>query len=169
MRVLVTGPRTLKDDAEPAIEAALLEVTAGSPGRHTLVHGGADGGDKITARVAYRLGWVVERHRPDWTAPCRQECDHGPRRRNPYGPGTICQAAGDYRSDHMVALGAEVCVALLLRCTKPRCPNGPVPHDTHGTAHCAAKAAEAGIPVHPVRFGPAVVEQGDLFAAGEVS
>lgn len=139
MRVLITGSREVTDDDEAAVEKALLDAVDSRPGPHTLVHGGAKGADTIAARVAYRLGWTVERHRADWAAECRTECDHGGRRPNKYGPGTMCPAQGNYRNAKMVDLGADVCVAVFKRGAANK-----------GTSDCKSRAVSADIDVKPV-------------------
>lgn len=57
-RVLFTGARQWskqRDDILPYLEATLLAVAAGVPDgeRLTLVHGGADGGDRLWMRLAH--------------------------------------------------------------------------------------------------------------------
>lgn len=134
MRVLVTGSRTFTDP-EP-IHHALTEAarTAASLGEPlTVVHGGAHrGADYIAAQWAaarVRDGWqvVIEPHPADWDR--------------------LGQRAGMVRNTHMVAAGADLCIAFIRecessKCTRPR-PHGS--HGSHGATHCAELAAEAGI------------------------
>lgn len=134
MRVLVTSSRELRDSDEPALEAALHEAVGDAPGRHTVTHGGARGGDKLYARIATRLGWLVVRRRAYWEAKCLPECDHGERPRNRYGPGTMCPAQGIYRNARMVAEGHDVAVAVFATWAR-----------NAGTADCVRRIREAGI------------------------
>jgi hypothetical protein len=136
MRILVTGSRDLR--SVEAVKAALLEVTAGHRGPHTLVHGNARGADQIAAVVARRLGWQIEPHPANWAAPCRPECEKGHRRAR--GNGTeYCPAAGVYRNQQMVDLGADVCVAFLVAGA------GNV-----GTRDCISRAKTASLKVREV-------------------
>lgn len=57
----------------------------------------------------------------------------------------------------MVQLGADICVAFGMPCTRPACVNVPPDpgwpyHVSHGTGHCAEYAEARGIPVR--RFTP---------------
>lgn len=139
-RLLFTGSRTLGWDVEPLIRDLILAAW----GRHgrwddppILVSGAcphgktAPGGDLIAERVAEDLGMVVERHPADWSAPCQVTCRPGHRHRTPTGRST-CPAAGLYRSDRMVALGASECIAVIR-------------NRSRGARHCADAARAAGI------------------------
>jgi len=149
MRVLVCGSRTWTD-----IDAVFGSLDLLADKAHELnepmvvVHGAAkDGADAMAdrwVRERRMLGWpvVAERHPAKWWE---------------YGQG-----AGKIRNSEMVQLGADACVAFLGPCVKDRCKE-PKPHPSHGTVDCAAKAAEAGIPVTPVerwREEPAGVDGG---------
>lgn len=133
-RVLVTGSREVRDSDAPAIEQALLTAVGDAAGWHTLTHGGARGADKLAAGVATRLGWLVKRRRAFWSAACVPECTHGPRAKNPSGPGDICQDAGKHRNSRMVREGHDVAVAVFATWAR----NG-------GTADCVKKIRAAGI------------------------
>ena len=88
----MTGSRDWDDEA--AVRTALIEVTAGRPGPHVVVHGACPtGGDAIADRIAAELGLTVERHPARWRR---------------YG-----RSAGYRRNAEMVALGAEVCLAFI--------------------------------------------------------
>lgn len=52
----------------------------------------------------------------------------------------------------MVNLGADYCLAGEMPCESKKCRK-PKPHDTHGTAHCAGLAGDAGIPVEWITLG----------------
>lgn len=127
MRVLVTGSRSWRGH-EP-VHAALDELLAAHPGM-VLVHGAcAQGVDAIADRWATLRGLPasrVERHPAQWRR---------------YG-----RSAGLRRNEHMVRLGADVCLAFIGECVKPGCDR-PRPHGSHGATHCADLAQAAGIPV----------------------
>jgi hypothetical protein len=142
-RILFAGSRGLTWDHEPYVLRALHEawVQIGEPEQGVvLVHGDcpADrdipGGDVIATDIATRLGWQIERHPADWDAPCRPTCNHGPRRYARRTGSYYCPAMGVYRTDAMVALGADVCVTV---------NRG----DSSGTRHCTESAKAAGIPI----------------------
>jgi hypothetical protein len=108
-RVLVTGSRTWTDNtliAEHLRRAADLFPAA------VLVHGDCHGADRIAAAIWRRWGLPTEAHPADWAT-------HGRR-------------AGHLRNAHMVALGADVCLAFI-RDTSP------------GATACARLAERAGI------------------------
>jgi hypothetical protein len=134
--LLFTGSRAL-DPSNPehvaTVERLLLEVTDGQDGPHKLREGGAPGGDTIARKLAHGWGWGVDTVRADWKAPCRETCDHGPRLRGHDGRER-CPAAGNYRNQAMVDLGADVGVAVPLRGAK-----------NAGTRDCYKRAAAAGI------------------------
>lgn len=144
MIVLVTGSRKLKADALPTIYEALGEVTKGHEAPHTLIHGAAEGADTLTAYAARQLGWTIRPRPASWYAPCTDDCDHGPRRRDKR-ERLYCPAQGGYRNQAMVdevvaeveaGNGPAVCVVLWKR--------GAV---HKGTPDCLQRAAQAGIMV----------------------
>lgn len=110
MRILVTGSRTW-DRPLPIASALLIE--SGAREDVTLVHGGARGADLMAYNAALAFGWKVEVHNADWDT-------HGKR-------------AGLIRNQHMVDLGADLCIAFSR-------------NNSRGTAHCALAAEAAGIP-----------------------
>ena len=162
-RELVTGSRMYGDLG--AIHAVMIEAQAGRrPGQMTLVHGACPprhphtkrpipwtvakrlprleqsclrGADWLAAWLAAQLGWVVEPHPAGWEAACRATCQPGHRRGGRHG--SICPAAGDYRNDDMVALGAARCDGFLLPCRDPACHRAE-PHGTHGSSDCLDRA-----------------------------
>jgi len=131
MRILVTGSRDWTN--RNAIGHALMDgyrqwwsKTHPDPGENdwmmtmvqdgvTLVHGDCRGADRIAADWARQLGWTVEPHPADWK---------------------MGKAAGRWRNQHMVKLGADVCLAFYLTGA-----------ENSGTQDCVAKATEADIPV----------------------
>ncbi len=130
MRVLVTGSRDWTDRnviAQALLDARDKPPAGATPGRMVLVSGACPtGADRLAEQLADRWDWQVERHPADWAS-------HG-------------KAAGFRRNEHMVALGADVCLAFLGPCSSASCRE-PRPHGSHGTKHCAGKAADAGVVV----------------------
>ena len=57
----------------------------------TIVHGNAQGADRIAAQEAEKAGMLIERHDAQW--------------------GTYGKAAGPIRNAHMASLGADLCIA----------------------------------------------------------
>lgn len=141
-RILVTGSRAWSSTLQMRriIGAAIEEFGPGV----TLVHGNAQGADRLAALAADWFGATTEEHDADWSGPCRPECDHGPRPKR-YGR-SYCPAAGDYRNQLMVDLGAVVCLAFLVPPSVSPCK---------GTRDCAARAKRAGIPVRDFAQGDA--------------
>lgn len=113
-RALLTGSRTW---TLPLLRDVLLLL----PEQATLVHGAAKGADSLGDQVWGRwLNRRVEQH------PL------------PEGWWRINRRAGFDRNDHMVALGADVCLACI------RAYSG-------GATHCANRAEAAGIPTFRFR------------------
>ena len=157
-RILVTGSRTFKDfdfarmvfaEALPAIE----------PGRdYVFVHGDcSEGLDAMVDPFCQREAWWVdnaggalyaEAHpvtRADWDR-CAPDCDPRPQHRRTRRDGsTYCPAAALRRDAHMVDLGADICLAFIDPCAKPKCRK-PKPHGSHGATYTADLAEKAGIP-----------------------
>lgn len=127
MRILVTGSRSWTD-REAIFRALLATGVKGFPNddyQRVLVSGGCPtGADALAESVAQRMSWTVERHPANWGA-------HG-------------RAAGFRRNAEMVALGADVCLAFLMPCSKRGCTE-PQPHSSHGAGGCAQLAMRAGI------------------------
>jgi hypothetical protein len=118
-----------------SVFTALNSVLASLPPDRTMVvvHGACpQGADWIAHRWVLDHPQVVEDPFPaKWSA--------------------VGRRAGILRNREMVEAGADLCFAFGMRCT--RCdPNDPH-HVTHGTAHCARIAWEAGI--HTRHFGTA--------------
>lgn len=90
LRILVTGSRfaTFEQHGQKITEA--LQVASREEGV-TLVHGAAQGVDRICARIGAGWGWTIEPHPAQWTT-------HG-------------KAAGPLRNMEMVDLGADVLLA----------------------------------------------------------
>ncbi|WP_431728639.1 hypothetical protein [Verrucosispora sp. TAA-831] len=83
---------------------------------------------------------VEEPHPANWAASCRPECRHGGRRI--HGDRSSCRAAGDYRNQAMVDLGADAGLAFW---------DGR----SNGTRHCIRALEAAAIPTRVIR--PATV------------
>lgn len=137
-RALVAGPR---DWPVPSMVWSALNdarhqaLTAGRP--LVVVNGACPGG--------------ADSHASQWVAVARQfttgviEEAH-PAQGHPtqdFGPWP---AAGPRRNAYMVGLGADVLLAFIGPCTRPRCRR-PRPHPSHGTSGCIDLAEQAGIPV----------------------
>lgn len=155
-RILVTASRkwpehmadVIEDELDRQVEWAVKNI----PGvQIQLVHGNARGGDRMADRWAYRrraMRWPVlepERHPAKWHDPCRAECMPGHRRQDKPAPNrpasrdefTICPMQGFYRNDHMVLLGADVCLSFVY--------NG-----SRGARQCERSARLAGIRTVPI-------------------
>jgi hypothetical protein len=132
-RILVTGSQDWADRG--SVHRVLKVLWTLAPGA-VLVSGACPRGADALAEAAWRdLGGEVERHRPQWDR---------------YG-----RAAGMRRSEEMVHLGADICVAFGMPCTRPACASrAPDPgwpyHVSHGTGHCARYAEARGIEVRRV-------------------
>lgn len=118
-RVLITGSRHATDAEHrelisEAIQKAVGHIRACDMDRVILVHGNQRGVDLIAADIVTRWAWPIQVEAHDAR-------DFG-----------SWPAAGPRRNEHMVRLGANVCLAF------------PAP-DSRGTWDCARKAADAGI------------------------
>jgi len=116
-RLLVTGSRAWRDKAiiGDAMET-LRDFFGVEDSDMCLVHGGADGADKIAAQWAKMLGWKEEPHilmAGDW------------RKFGKY--------AGPRRNQQMVDTYPDICLAFIL-------------HRSRGATHCLGLARANGIP-----------------------
>ncbi|MFE0039389.1 SLOG family protein [Streptomyces sp. NPDC059015] len=129
-RILVTGSRDW-DDVNIVRDILASAVYQNVPA--VIVHGGCPSGPDAIASWWIRqhriLGLTEEMHRAEWRT-----------------DGQLDRSAGFRRNAHMVSLGANICLAFIRRCTKPKCTKAQ-PHGSHGTTHCADLAEKAGIPV----------------------
>lgn len=108
-RILITGSRSWDNATAVHVAVELAGSTAGaSPRDVTIVHGDAVGADRIADQLAGIYGCQVEKH---------PAADH---------PDPLA------RNRHMVALGADVCLAFADRWAS-------------GTGACAREARKAGI------------------------
>ncbi|MCO1582035.1 DUF2493 domain-containing protein [Crossiella sp. SN42] len=108
-RILITGSRDWSDVR--TIRLALTKARKQFPGA-VLVHGACRGADLLAAHLWCTWGLATEAHPADW-----------------HGHG---RAAGPIRNRHMVALGADLCLAFLLP-------------TSCGSLGCAELAEAAGI------------------------
>ena len=120
MRLLVTGSREWADDAKMHDHLLTAAVEAGGymegPDPITLIHGGCPrGADAMADVMAQVFGWLIEVHLADWR---------------------MGKQAGHWRNQHMVNLGADLCLAFFVHGAANR-----------GTSDCVARANEAGIPI----------------------
>ncbi len=118
MRVLLTGSRNWINAA--IIECEMVYASRNAlPENCTLVHGACPtGADAMADNIAKRLGWNREPHPANWE----------------YG-----RAAGPIRNTEMVNMGADICLAFIVRNSK-------------GAAGCARLAVNAGIPTRHVNI-----------------
>lgn len=148
-RVLVTGSRAL--DTPELLHWALTDTwhDITQLGGRMLVVQGACYPRKDTAgrRPMRSADWLAhlwcqangvpdEEHPSDWGT-CTPLCPDTPHLRYRADGTPYCPVAGCARNQHMVDLGADVCIA---------CPVGRSP----GTRDCIRRARAAGIPVRPV-------------------
>jgi hypothetical protein len=119
-RILVTGSRDATEEHRDEIEQALMQAVGHIQMRHMesviLVHGDQRGVDRMAADIV--TGWAEPHPQPE------------PHNAAGFGPWP---AAGPKRNDHMVSLGADICLGFALP-------------GSRGTWDCAKKAADAGIP-----------------------
>jgi YspA, cpYpsA-related SLOG family len=108
-RILITGSREYAD--YNCMQDAILDYTRGYS---VVVHGGARGADQLAQKICDELHIRTEVHMADW--------EHEGKR------------AGVLRNQHMVNLGADICLAF---------PIG----ESRGTRDCIKRARKAGIPV----------------------
>ncbi len=140
-RILVTGSRTWPDYPRFCFELGAAVGEARVPREEiVIVHGACpEGADKMADWAARCFGFAAERHPADWSRG---------------------KQAGFARNADMVAAGADVCLAFVDRCVKTACVEwalchpdaAPAFHDSHGAAHCAMLAEDAGIETRTCRY-----------------
>lgn len=110
-RILWTSSQTLGDI--PDARGIVMEILAAFKAQEffkdaTFVHGNAKGGDTIGASVWEELGGATEAHPADWPR-CVRGCKPSHRRWRRDGT-SFCPTAGKRRNQHMVNLGADLCI-----------------------------------------------------------
>ena len=141
MRVLVTGAREWPSrylvflELNNLAQEHNLKCGLGyslTKEKMTVVHGYAyRGADRFADEWAECYG-IPERHEAKWRP-----------------GGVLDRGAGHKRNQEMVDLGADICLAFLMPCTKKLCKKSGL-HYTHGTWDCVTRAQKAGIPVREV-------------------
>lgn len=125
-RILIAGSRDWTDADTIRQTLSSVRNALGPQPDDTLVSGACPTGADAIAEAHWRSKRLpVERHPADWS---KGRC------------------AGPERNAHMVALGADVCVAFIGPCTSPRCHRLDL-HPSHGATGCADRARWAGIDV----------------------
>lgn len=154
-RLLVTGSRAWDDTARfGRVMDALAEVAVGVGARRLVVaHGACYPSPQRPSGARPRCSadwlahlWVThvdhplpvaeEPHPADWTAWCPPDCRPNHRRARSRGP-SICPAAGNYRNQLMVDLGADAAVAFWFG-------------QSTGTRDCLGRLRAAGIPTEVI-------------------
>jgi hypothetical protein len=148
VRVLVTGSRTWKNGLLVREKLGMCLDTAHQSGDSlTVVHGacksGADSYADAWARWHQRNTTHtvvrVEPHPANWEGPCIDECQPHHRRVDPRG-WDVCPAAGFYRNEAMVRLGADLVLAFIA-------------DESKGATHCARFAETCGLQTLYFRVG----------------
>jgi YspA, cpYpsA-related SLOG family len=137
-RILVTGSRSWPSSQllADALMDAWHDATQLGHQDVVIVHGGADGADTLARLWAEGHGLEHQQHDADWAGPCADTCPPGHRRKRARG-GDYCPLAGHRRNQHMVDLGADLCLAFHH-------------NSSTGTADAMRRAAAAGIPVRRI-------------------
>jgi hypothetical protein len=136
--VLGTGSRNWSDlSTTGRALMGVLDMNGLKPNQVLVRHGAAPGADDALECCAIDLGMLTDPMPADWTAPCRDYCKPWHRKARHDG-STYCPAAGAFRNQAMVDLGANVCLAF---------PLGK----SVGTRDCMRRAKAAGIRV--VNYG----------------
>lgn len=148
MRVIVTGSRTWKNGLFIREKLSMcLETAQRADDNLTIVHGacksGADSYADAWARWHTRNNDTVtvtsEPHPANWEGPCIAQCQPNHRRMDPRG-WDVCPAAGFYRNEKMVQLGADLVIAFIA-------------DESKGATHCARLAEARGLNVIYFRIG----------------
>lgn len=138
-RVLITGSREWTDVSTltQEVEKAALAFS----GNLVFVHGDCPtGADNLVEKYCRTMGnYGTERYPADWSK------------------GKI---AGPEHNRKMVNLGADLCLAFCMYCTRPACMTARR-HISHGTNNCMTLASRAGIPVRQI--WPGNTQQERLF------
>jgi hypothetical protein len=89
VRIIVCGSRSWND--RKLIENTLYDLAVEFGCDMTIVHGNAQGADRIAAQEAEKAGLIVEPHKAHW--------------------GVYGKPAGPIRNSEMAAAGADLCIA----------------------------------------------------------
>lgn len=115
-RVLITGSRDWTDVDTMVDAMRKWWNRMGKPKDVTVVHGACPtGADQLCIVIANAAGFEVESHPADWK--------------------TFGKSAGFVRNQHMVDLGADVCLAF-------------IKDESKGATGCSNAAIAAGIPTY---------------------
>lgn len=130
---LITASRDWERPEHRKIMTAVLLNARKLAGSKDFVvrHGAARGGDQMAEEIAQQQHWRTDPHPV-----------------HPTTWRTLGKRAGFVRNEHMVNLGADICLAFILHCTQRGCRR-PQPHGSHGASGCARLALRAGIPLQP--------------------
>lgn len=119
VRILMTGSRTWTD--RRAIAGSIrraLKFLGREPEQATLIHGAAQGADKLAESIAVELGLRTEAHPADWnthnsncpkTDPGNGSCWQGLTK----GGRTYCKRAGFRRNQEMIDSGVDILLAFI--------------------------------------------------------
>lgn len=132
-RIIITVSRRWRDWL--TMQGVLRTLHTNMPDA-VLVHGDCHRGDKDAARLWTKMGGATEAHPADWRNCDPHRCDPTHRKVNKYN-GSYCPTAGFRRNQHMVDLGADVCVAFVV-------------DSSSGAMDCATRAEGAGIHVQMI-------------------
>lgn len=130
-RLLVTGSRAWQDRnlIRVALRSAVLSL--GVPTREiTLVHGDAQGADRMAGYIGRQMGMVIEAHPANWRR-CTDECIHDLRAAKKY-----CPDAGYRRNAEMIATMPVGSLTLAFAANIPS-----------GTSGCAQVTRRCGLTV----------------------
>ena len=161
---IVSGSRYATEDHFSTIEAAFLAVTGGRPlVKAKLVHGDAQGVDRLAAAVVEQWGWDVAEMPAQW-----QRCDDSisvelggcpprPHLKQGGARGTYCPYAGPRRNQLMLDTFPDADMAL--------CFPGRDRGSKSGTGDFIDRAIRAGL-IHMTFPLDLAHPQAPLFAAG---
>ncbi|APW63549.1 SLOG family protein [Paludisphaera borealis] len=130
MRIIVTGDR--KWYVPELAEAILARLILRYGGSLVIVHGAATGVDQSFSEACADSGIEQERHPARWEDVYVEGAVVRHDRKRPYNAN-----AGPMRNAEMVALGADMCIALHRRIRLSK-----------GTRDCALRAIEARVPTY---------------------
>jgi hypothetical protein len=151
--IVVTGSRKFRNYRLLAstLDEAWHDATQDGYDTVTLVHGEAEGADKLSDRWAEQNGIQRVPFPARWSAPCVDGvCKPGHRRPRRDGT-TFCPAQGNYRNQRIVDHVKPHLPAVLLVAAFAQ------PHST-GTLDCLRRGIAAGIPYRLIGQPPSIEE-----------